>query len=93
MTMDIEGCIEQDVIDFQMALEAEIKQKIALAAALGLIPTNTKEIEFNIDCTDGIAKSIEYWSSTDRLDHERSDVIIPSSLSEWFVFKASVWRH
>ena len=70
----------------QAKILKEFESKIALAIDKGLIPYRKyKEIEFTVE-KDGRATSVEFWSSSKRLDTEHTVVKIPAKLQDQFVF-------
>ena len=70
----------------QAKILQEFQSKIALAIDKGLIPNKKyKEIEFTVE-KDGNVTSVEFWSSSKRLDTEHTVVKIPAKLQDQFAF-------
>ena len=69
----------------QKLVNAELSPKIQRGHLLGLISSDTSEIEFNLN-QRFIAESIEYWPTSKRLPGQRVLVQFPDNLRAQFRF-------
>ena len=78
----------------QELIRLEIKEKIALAKHLHLLPKDINEVEFTLEVKlsgdheqkEATATLIEFWPTVDRIESKRVEVIIPFCHTHLFRF-------